>query len=172
LIPVVSSRALDRSTLALTVISEPVEVIWPVFGATDTFANGFVPDFVGSAVFGQAFACAVFNVKILTFRAAMVKCSVAFASAGVCVPEITTLAGFNTSGFLTLAAANVSVEVVVISAFSWLTQTLAGFSFEVETTWTVLVCAEASANWFGEELLALWARLWHANAFASVCIPS
>jgi len=63
LIPVVSSRALDRSTLALTVIRVPVEVIWAVFGATDTFANGFVPDFVGSAVFGQAFACAVFNVR-------------------------------------------------------------------------------------------------------------
>lgn len=119
LVPGESCGTLDRGALALTVGAAPVEVVWAVLGATDACAKVFVPDFVGIASLGRAFAYTVF-VQVL---ASVALCaSIALASARGVVPVVASLAGIGSFWFTALACTHLGVEAVSGRAIVWLTQ--------------------------------------------------
>lgn len=166
LVPGESCGTLDRGALALTVGAAPVEVVWAVFGATDACAKLFVPDFVGIASLGRAFA---FTLVVQVIAYVALCASIALASARGVVPVVASLAGIGSVWFTALACTHLGVEAVSGRAFVWLTQAFAGVGVEVLATWAVFVGASAFTV---NELLADWAGERCADARAAFLVPS
>ena len=145
-VPVVICSAVNGGAFASAGINVGVEVVvvradlW----ATDTFADAFVPDQAGSAVFGCALACAVVDVKVLAGRA-FNNAGVAFASARAVVPVVISFASVGAGGLNTNAVADLGVKVVRFSALLRLAEAATAVRIEVLASWALVVAGSAQA---------------------------